>query len=283
MRREVLPYLESLNPRLREILSHTSQSIADDYDYIESQALAAFLQITHQTDDGIVFYRNAWSNLHPALQRLTLRAAIRQLRRDLRNIDWTHIEDARRIALEKGAGAVATLPHGLRLIVGYGEFLIGDEEREPPLPDIPQLNVECLPLPARGIVELPGSGWEVNTEIQPHSPFPFPKGGLGRGWVGLLDAQKIPGHLSLRRRHAGDRFQPTGLGGHTKSLHQYMIDEKIPRVARERLPLLTDGEKILWVCGHRVDERARVTDATREVLRVTFRKISTPRELNGSI
>ncbi len=273
LRHEVLPYLESLNPRFREILSHTSRSISDDYNYLESQARVAYLQVARTIIGGITFNREAWRQLHPALQRMTLRIAIQHLRSDLRNIDWAHIEDARRIVLDNGTGAVAILPHGLRLTVGYDEFIVGNEQSELPMSDVPQLNVECVPVPERGVVNLPGLGWVLEVaKADPHSfQLPSRERGWGRGWTALLDAQKIAGQLFLRRRRAGDRFQPAGMNGHSKSLHEFMIDEKIPRVERDGLPLLMDNEKILWVCGYRVDERVRVTDATREVLQITFK------------
>jgi tRNA(Ile)-lysidine synthase len=275
LRHEVLPYLESINPRFRETLTRTSRSILDDYDYLERQASAAFLQTTHKAEDEVFFDRERWRQLHPALQRMTLRIAIQQLRSDLRNIDWTHIEDARSIALGKGTGAVATLPHGLRLVVGYDDFVIGDEQSKLPLSDLPQLNVDCLPLAQSGIANLPGSDWVVKVESgQVSQSLVLPNEGPERknNWIAKLNAVKITGQLALRCRRAGDHFQPAGMGGHTKSIHEFMIDEKIPLAVRERLPLLVDGEKILWVCGFRMDDRVRVTDAARQVIQVSFAK-----------
>ena len=51
-----------------------------------------------------------------------------------------------------------------------------------------------------------------------------------------------------------------------------MINEKIPRHLRDHLPLLVDEEKILWVCGYRVDERVKISSETRRVLAVDFLK-----------
>ncbi|MBI3740981.1 MAG: tRNA lysidine(34) synthetase TilS, partial [Chloroflexi bacterium] len=73
-------------------------------------------------------------------------------------------------------------------------------------------------------------------------------------------------------RRAGDRFQPTGMRGRSKSLHEFMIDEKIPRAWRDRVPLLIVNDEIAWVCGWRVDERARAPEHAPEIWRVTFRK-----------
>jgi tRNA(Ile)-lysidine synthase len=49
-----------------------------------------------------------------------------------------------------------------------------------------------------------------------------------------------------------------------------MINAKIPRHTRDLIPILCDAEKILWVCGWRVDARVLVTEATRRVLKVSF-------------
>jgi tRNA(Ile)-lysidine synthase len=51
-----------------------------------------------------------------------------------------------------------------------------------------------------------------------------------------------------------------------------MIDEKIQRTVRALLPLLVVGDRIVWVCGLRVDERAKVTPQTNQFWQVTFRK-----------
>jgi tRNA(Ile)-lysidine synthase len=53
----------------------------------------------------------------------------------------------------------------------------------------------------------------------------------------------------LRTRRDGDRFAPSGLHGHTRKLKEWLIDHKVPRALRDRLPLLVvDGEvaALLW-------------------------------------
>ncbi len=266
LRRQVLPYLETLNPNLRGVIRRAAHGIADDYDYLQTQVDAAFARVARQDAEtgAIIFARDAWRALHPALQRGTLRAAFQKLRGDFRNLTWTHIEDARNIALEKNAGARAPLPDGLRLVVEYDTFTLADESRRI-LPDLPRLNVERMDLPPQGVTTLPDSEWVVETTRQDLE-------GLVDRWTAFFDAAKCAGEIYLRPRRAGDRFQPAGLRGHSKSLHEFMIDEKIPRAARAQLPLLVVGDAIAWVCGWRVDERVRVTEATKEIWRVTFRR-----------
>ncbi|MDE3089316.1 MAG: tRNA lysidine(34) synthetase TilS [Chloroflexota bacterium] len=266
LRHETLPYLETLNPNLHQVLARTARAVTDDYDFVNRGMRLAYSLIAREEKDGIVFDRAAWRTLHPALQRGTLRAAVQQLRGDLRDIDWTPIEDARRVALDKAAGAAATLPTGLMLSVGYTDFTIADAARGVPMPDLPLLHVERVGLPVEGVTPLPDSDWVVQTEKTHRAVETADR------WTARLDLEKCQGEAYLRRRRAGDRFQPAGLGGHTQTLHEFMINEKIQRAARALLPLLVVNDQIAWVCGWRVDERARATDTTREFWQVTFRK-----------
>jgi tRNA(Ile)-lysidine synthase len=123
-------------------------------------------------------------------------------------------------------------------------------------------------------MQLPESDWVVKLEIE---DWKMEDGmaplDLGR-WTVVLDADKIRGGLVLRTRRAGERFCPGGMGGKHKSLHEFMIDEKIPRHLRDLIPILADDEKILWVCGERVDERAKVKEETSRVLSVQFLRMS---------
>jgi tRNA(Ile)-lysidine synthase len=78
----------------------------------------------------------------------------------------------------------------------------------------------------------------------------------------------------LRTRLPGDRIVPQGMGGHHIKLGDMMINAKIPRHARDRMPLLVSGERILWACGLRVDEHACITSATRRVVRLRFSRLT---------
>jgi tRNA(Ile)-lysidine synthase len=275
LRHEVIPYLERINPKLREVLHHGTWAIADDYEYLQAQTQSTFSQVAKSVDGAPgpahlavwVFDREKWRALPTGLQRATLREAVRRLRHGLRNINWVHIEAARRVASEKGVGAEATLPQGLVLIVGYDEFTIGETV---PLPEMPLLHGEAIKLRPGATVEFPESEWMVRVEQEPPLN-PLPMAGEDE-WTARLDADQIHGELSLRTRRPGERFEPSGMSGRHKSVHEFMIDDKVPRHIRDLVPILTDDEKILWVCGYRTDERAKVTAQTRRVLRVEFSK-----------
>ena len=85
-----------------------------------------------------------------------------------------------------------------------------------------------------------------------------------------FDYDKIKDMLSVRTRKEGDFFLLPG--GGKKTLHRYMIDEKIPRGERDRLLLVAEGSHILWLIGYRISEYYKITDATENILEVTICK-----------
>ena len=54
-----------------------------------------------------------------------------------------------------------------------------------------------------------------------------------------------------------------------------MVDEKIPLAMRDRIPLIADGDHIMWIIGYRISEYYKVTDETRQVLEITVKEENT--------
>ena len=83
-----------------------------------------------------------------------------------------------------------------------------------------------------------------------------------------FDYDKMKGALCLRFREPGDYM--TLAGGGRKSIKSFMIDEKIPRDRRGKIPVLADGKHIVWIVGYRISEYYKVTEDTRTVIEARF-------------
>ncbi|HDN80776.1 MAG TPA: tRNA lysidine(34) synthetase TilS, partial [Chloroflexi bacterium] len=193
LRHELIPYLESFNPRFKELVRRSARLFADDYDFLHQQLEAVWPQVVEsEEDEGIVFSLPRWRELHPSMQRAVLREAVRRMRRGLRDINWIHIEDARRALLTKGAGTKVTLPQGLLLTIGYGIFFIG-EEGFTPQEDVPLLEGYELPLETPGVTKLPGTRWTVEVRILRRTELPSEWRTNPDPWQAFLDEDKITG------------------------------------------------------------------------------------------
>ncbi len=296
LRHEVIPLLVRHNPNIREVMRRSARVIADDYALLrslleetwprvvceetvpslavagETEGPAVDERVERPQQPRIVFDLAAWRALPTALQRSTLREAIHRLRRSLRNINFVHVENALLVARDGTTGDQATLPRGLMLTVGYERFTVADADAPEPLPDWPLLPADCAPLPLAvpGITSLPESDWALEATIRSQRDLPEDWEANVDPWRAFLDAQAVGGDLALRTRQPGDRFQPLGLDGHTAKLADFLTNQKVPGAVRDLLPILVGERGIAWVCGQRVDERARVQRDTERVLALRF-------------
>ena len=60
--------------------------------------------------------------------------------------------------------------------------------------------------------------------------------------------------------------------GGRKKLKSYFTDEKIPAEKRDRIPLLTVGQEVLWIAGYRISEGYKVEKNTKEILEITYKE-----------
>ena len=85
-----------------------------------------------------------------------------------------------------------------------------------------------------------------------------------------FDYDKITTSLLLRTRQQGD-YLTIDAAMHTKSVKEYMINEKIPKMQRDNMHLLADGAHVLWIPGYRISQRYKVEESTSRILQVRFR------------
>jgi len=83
------------------------------------------------------------------------------------------------------------------------------------------------------------------------------------GFRQVLDAGAVKG-AALRLRKAGDWIRPLGTSG-SKSLSDYLIDRKVDRPLRDRLPLLARGSEVLWAVGVGISNRAALREGSEAV------------------
>ena len=84
-----------------------------------------------------------------------------------------------------------------------------------------------------------------------------------------VDAKTLQFPLTLRQKQEGDYFFPLGMNG-KKKLSKYFKDEKLSLLDKENTWLLCSGDAIVWVVSRRADDRFKVTEKTKNILKITL-------------
>lgn len=250
IRHELLPTLEkNYQPALRQTILRVMEILGANADYVDYAA--------REWRNGNE--RGDFSELHPAIQRSCLQAALIELgiEPDFELIERLRARDGTLIAVGKG-----------RLIARdeTGRIHFHTVAKFPPTPKALKLDFAK----PRGCVEFGGATmkWRV-CRIR---KFERTQKSASEGRE-LFDADQIGPSIVLRHWLPGDRFQPIGMATGTK-LQNLFVNQKIPRAERHRRLVATkaDGE-LFWVEGLRMAENFKLRPGTKRVLEWRWRRI----------
>lgn len=269
LRHELLPLLAEYNPQIKARLQHLATITTADYALLQELLQEAWDEILQEGGaDWLRLDREGWLKLPLSLRRSTLRRAVEQLRPTERDVAFRPIEQARFVVEGGETGAKAMLPGGLVLTVTYDRFTIAADPQSVPT-DLPQLPDEIpVTLPVPGQVSLAhGSTIEASLVDDVDLVQIERNRGPWQVFVDVADGEL----LQVRPRRPGERFRPLGMQGRSASVKEVMINRKIPARLRSRWPLVANQRHLVWLVGHHLDERARVTADSRRIIQLKCR------------
>jgi tRNA(Ile)-lysidine synthase len=118
IRNRLLPVLEKdYNPNIRQILSNTAESIANDYDLLSNIGLKSAKSLGRRIN------LKKFLRFHKALQRMVLRTRLAQVKGNTRGITFTHIQEIEDLVLNRPCGSVVDLPGNI-LVKKTGNCLV---------------------------------------------------------------------------------------------------------------------------------------------------------------
>ncbi len=246
IRHHILPYAE------REIVSgvvnhinQTAEMLRETECFLEQQTREAFAKVCVRNSKwSVEISCSDFRALSPVLQKRILLSVAEELSPTGKDISQVHVQDMLSLFVQEGNRDIH-LPFGIVAKRRYEKVCV-ERERN-------------------------GKSGENALPLLIFTPVFYEKGmkpptNMYTKW---FDYDKIKGY-QLRFRQDGDYLTISdGSGGlRHKALKDYMMNAKIPREQRDKVPVLAVGNHVIWLIGYRISEYFKVTENTKNILQV---------------
>ena len=264
VRHQVIPLLDEINPWFVPRMADTIRYLRSDNDYLSAQAAAVARRARPAGDGGLsISAALLASQPDPIAVRIVSCLLGRLGEFQFRAAHLTAVVALSRSPAPSGA---VSLPHSLTARRVYGELiLVRGARRSPPFAPV------SLSVPGEAV--LPSIGWTIACrraeapEQPPDTPDHF-----------FLNPSRLTGPLVIRPRLTGDTI--TLPRRRAKTVKKLLIDAKVPRWDRDRLPLLADASGPLWLAGFGPDQ-GRLSSSGAPALEVIALRTAPAEELQN--
>lgn len=270
IRNRVLPIIEeTVSGATVKHIGETACMVNEADDFLQLQTRSAFARIAkvyHVGEFAYVYIQaERLKREHIFLQKGIALMAVERLSLSRKDISSIHIKKILQL-LDMQVGKKVNLPYGLLAQRSYDAIIIRKEDEEIYIPDGPDMEMPTGPreisIPGRTVLS---EEKELETRV-----FPFEKGMKvpQKPYTKWFDYDKIEKSLIVRNREEGDYFFLDEI--RKKTVKSYMINEKIEKDRRDSKILITEGNHVLWIMGHRISNFYKVDENTRNVLEITM-------------
>jgi tRNA(Ile)-lysidine synthase len=251
IRKQILPALrEHINPGLNATLGRAAELFQELDEYLDStvESISPTLIISEQEGETVI-NREALLKLPALIQESFLIKLLQN--RVQRDIDQSLI---------KSVLSIIHSETGTTCNVSADYFVLRDRERI--------------------ILRKVEQEHDFQYDIEPNRDYDFEQFRFSSAiaqetlfsdnpYIEYVDADKLGNRLVLRNWHQGDWFIPLGMSDRRK-LSDFFVESKIPLYEKPNIPILESDGEIVWICGKRLDDRFKITNATTNFLRLEY-------------
>jgi tRNA(Ile)-lysidine synthase len=277
LRHEVIPILKKINPNLEETFSRNIERFKDlevsfqkNLSYFKAAVLREENGIAYIKIENLKYWQSATYLLEELLKEYGFNfQQVKEIEKSLTKHSGRQFHSATHILIKDREDLIISPSQSNRRTASpKGRASFDDEvliEK-----GVESIKFEGLELHLIPTLLLEGEGLFNSPPPQKRrlsNNLPLLKG-EGRGEV--FDLNKLTFPLRIRRWQEGDWFVPLGMKG-KKKISDFLIDKKIPLHLKKVIFVLLSGDDIIWVIGHRIDDRYKLTDSTKRMLEIRIR------------
>ena len=255
IRHELLPLLQHYNPAIRKCLTTTAELLSDENRFLK-QLTEGIVERVCCLDGDIAVCNISMLLEEPLpLRRRFFRLVLEKLVGSLDHFSNRHIMALEQLIDSHRPNACLNLPQGVTALREYDTLLFRLSD------DLPADIASEFVIEKPGRYEFP-NGDSLTLDLAP-GPANFSK---FRPDTAFFDLDKTPFPWRVRTFRSGDRIVPLGMSN-SKKVKELFIDNKIPLNRRRLNPLVFSGDTLIWVCGLRTSQLARVDSASTRIIR----------------
>ena len=257
IRLQCIPYIkEELNPSIIPVLARQGELYREEDEFLTLHTKTLFETCCKKQEGKMVLKLSELVSMHTYMQKRVMLMAIEELigRKDITS---NHIESCIKL-INFQVGKEIHLPYGLIVKRDYENVVLT-------IKSVEEIGTYCIDLKeGRQVITEAGLTIEIrkyqSERINQNNENIYTK---------YIDYGKIKNGLQIRTRRTSDYIK---LKGGSKKLKKLFTDDKISKTIRDTLPLIADGNEIVWVIGNRLNIDYYITEQTDEILEIKILK-----------
>ncbi|WP_297425676.1 tRNA lysidine(34) synthetase TilS [Clostridium sp.] len=266
IRLDILPYMkENFNVDIMQTLNRMALLLQKDNQFLENLSLSIYNKYCVESDDYFIIKKEIFKEEEPVVSR-ALRHAITKFSKSNYDLEMKHIYIIIDLA-KKNSGKVLDLPNEIYAENIYGDIYIKSRVEKPFVTDKKEIAIDKGNI-CKNVIKF----YSYYIELSVINNYKENNINLNQNsLIKYFDFDKINKIISLRTRRNGDKITPLGMDG-TKKLKDIFIDMKIPKEERDNIPILCFDEKIAWIIGIRTSEEYKITNKSKNILKVVIQR-----------
>ena len=280
IRHRLLPALQQdCSGSLVEQLSELSESARRFYKLVCTRADEVWPEPADCVGEKVTLdLKVLWAQSQPVMVEL-VRRSLTAVGCGERDLTQRHYEGILRLAEQNVSGKKIKLPGEFVVGAEYGNLIFARPQKSEirnQKSEVKNLSSVLCPL-SSVVLEVPGQT-RFGRNLVKAAIFKADEGEFERfkaektNFIERFDFEKIKPPLVVRLRRPGDRFVPLGLG-QEKKVGKFITAARVPQEVRQKLLIVADSEKIIWVWPIRTSEQAKVTGGTRKILQLQITRM----------
>ncbi|GGA85565.1 tRNA(Ile)-lysidine synthase [Flavobacterium palustre] len=244
IRHHLVPLLKELNPQFMESFQKTQSYLKESQELVEDAAIMVYQQVAKEEGETIVF------DLNQLLRLPNYQSYLYQWLHEFGFTAWKDI-----YALVQSQSGKQVFSADFRLLKDRNQLILSpivDETNDEQY--FIEKNVREVNIP------LNLTFCEADAILEASNSIIF------------VDEDKLVYPLVLKQWEEGDSFQPFGMNGKTKKLSKLFKDEKLSLLEKGNCWVLWSANQIVWVVGIRQDERFKINNSTKNILKIALQQ-----------